>query len=152
MATIPLDCVNEILSYLPEGGGATPQLRTEKPHIKEYLNSFCMSYTSSNLKYFNKLRSRTAATNFSDPRRRGPTTGLLLLISAAEAVAAGPSALEGWMARQRRHVIDVSKHQCCALTTRGHRCKNKTFGLFCPRHEGSTTCYWTAPSSLSPAH
>ena len=80
MASIPQDCVSEILSYLPEGGGATRQFRTEKPHIKEYLNSFCMRYTSSNLKYFNQLAERA-------PARGLENQGLAILIRAAEYVA-----------------------------------------------------------------
>ena len=126
MASIPQDCVSEILSYLPEGGGATRQFRTEKPHIKDYLNAFRMKYTSSNLKYFNWLYER------KDPRdvlqRR---IGLPIKL-----VPAPPKSV---------------RHQCCALTTKGARCKNKTFGLFCSRHEGATTCYWCAPRFTPPS-
>ena len=131
MASIPQDCVSEILSYLPEGGGATRQFRTEKPHIKEYLNSFCMRYTSSNLKYFNQLAERS---------RGAEHRGLAMLRRAAEYVEMEET---GW-------AIDVPRHQCCGLTSKGHRCKNKTFGLFCSTHEGSTTCYWTAPRFTPP--
>ena len=133
MASIPQDCVSEILSYLPEGGGATRQFRTEKPHIKEYLNSFCMRYTSSNLKYFNQLAERA-------PARGLEHQGLAILLRAAEYIAMEET---GW-------TIDVPRHQCCGLTNKGRRCKNKTFGLFCSTHEGSTTCYWTAPRFTPP--
>ena len=136
MASIPQDCVSEILSSLPEGGGATRQFRTEKPHIKEYLNCFCMSYTSSNLKYFNKLAERP----------RPEHQGLSILARAALHIERGERWV-GW-------TFDVPRHQCCGLTSKGHRCKNKTFGLFCSTHEGSTTCYWTAsrftPPTLPP--
>lgn len=129
MTTIPLDCVNEVLSYLPDGGGATRQFRTEKPYIKNYLDSFCMAYTSSNLEYFNWLYER------EDPR------GIM------ERLAHIPIKL----ASQSKD-LGLCRHQCCGITTKGPRCKNKTFGLFCSRHEGSTACYWTTPSSLYPAH
>ena len=131
MASIPQDCVSEILSYLPEGGSTTRQFRTEKPHIKEYLNSFCMRYTSSNLMYFNRLAER-----YRSPLEEG----LAMLRRAAEYVEMEEN---GW-------TIDVPRHQCCGLTCKGRRCKNKTFGLFCSRHEGSNTCYWSASRFTPP--
>ena len=120
MTAIPLECVSEILSYIPDGGGAMSGFKTEKPHIREYLNSFCMRYTSSNLKYFNRLGTRVDPRDVLQHRLGLP----IKLASHA------PSA-------------ESLRHQCCVLTKRGHRCRNKTFGLFCGRHEGSNTCYWT---------
>lgn len=130
MASIPQDCVDQILAYLPEGGGATRQFRTEKPHIKEYLSTHLMGYSSQNLKYFNSLFNRP------DPR------------TVPQRLAGVPINIPARL--QLRP--EECRHQCCALTTRRGRCKNKTFGLFCSRHEGSTACYWTTPSSLYPAH
>jgi len=130
MASIPQDCVSEILAYLPEGGGATRQFRTEKSRIKDYLSALRMGYTSQNLKYLNSQFNRP------DPRTK--------LQKLAGAPINPPARL------QVRP--EECRHQCCALTTRRGRCKNKTFGLFCSRHEGATTCYWTAFLPRFPAH
>ena len=148
MAKIPLDCVNEILSFLPDGGNATRQFRTEKPHIKEYLNSFFMRYTSSNLKYFNRLAKRTPASGQSPRGLRRHFIGTpepVIVAALVREYGIAILLLEGeHIDKESACPINVGRHQCCALTTKGARCKNKTFGLFCPRHEGSTTCYWTA--------
>jgi len=137
MAIIPQDCVSEILSYLPEGGGALRQYRTEKSDIKEYLNSFCMCYTSSNLKYFNRLKKRAWAVPNIKEHDEGHGRAARAFINAE--------------AENRRVPSNAAcLHQCCGLTRRGHRCRNKTFGLFCGRHEGSITCYWTSESLKVP--
>ena len=128
MASIPQDCVSEILSYLPEGGGATRQFRTEKSRIKDYLAALRMGYTSQNLKYLNSRSNRP------DPRTK--------LQKLAGAPINPPARLQ---VRPKE-----CRHQCCALTTRRGRCKNKTFGLFCSRHEGTTTCYWSASRFTPP--
>lgn len=129
MTAIPLECVSEIFSYLQDGGGTIlPQFKTEKPHIKEYLNTFCMHYSSCNIKYFNRQRTRVESRTAQRVR-----LGLPIKFSSPTLP------------------VESSRHQCCGLTKRGHRCRNKTFGLFCERHEGSNTCYWTFESSKTPA-
>ena len=137
MATIPDDVVCEILTYLPPNlpeATVSRATRTEKPHIKAYFNAFQMDVTTQNLKYFNEQKKRHDPRSLADIKAGRPIKKL----SCWE--------WRTWNLRELRH---EHRHRCFALTAKGTRCSQKTYGLFCDRwHKASTTCYFASHTGI----